>query len=51
MRITIEQKELFRQQLTENERSVATISKYMHDINCFEIFANDKEITKEFRHT
>ena len=47
MRITIEQKELFTQHLTENERSIATVSKYIHDINCFEIFANDKEITKE----
>lgn len=47
MKITFEEKELFKKYLAENERSNATISKYMHDICCFEAFADGKEITKQ----
>ena len=46
MNITEEMKMNFKQHLIEDERSNATISKYMHDVECFERFANGKEVNK-----
>lgn len=37
----------FRNYLKENERSEATIHKYIHDIDCFSVYADRKEINKE----
>ena len=47
MRITHEQKESFKKYLIESEHSRSTVSKYMHDISCFEFFAGESNITKQ----
>lgn len=44
--ITEEQLNSFKQFLIEDEKSHATISKYMHDIRVFMDYAEDKPITK-----
>ena len=45
--ITPEQLEFFKAYLINDEKSKATIEKYMHDMNCFATFANDRSINKE----
>ena len=37
----------FRNYLKENERSEATIHKYIHDIDCFSVYVDGREIDKE----
>lgn len=37
----------FSNYLKENERTDATIHKYLHDIGCFSLYANENEINKD----
>ena len=37
----------FSNYLKENERTNATIHKYLHDIGCFSLYANENEINKD----
>lgn len=45
--ITLSQLQSFESYLHNDEKSQATISKYMHDINCFAKFAGDTPVSKE----
>ncbi len=45
-KINNEAKQLFKKHLTENEKSKATISKYMHDIERFDSFASGRNVDK-----
>ncbi len=47
MRITENDKLRFKMYLFDNERSSATIKKYMYDIQCLEIFAIGRKIDKQ----
>lgn len=47
MRITNENLNGFKHYLIENECSSATISKYLHDVKCFENFAKDRTLNKD----
>ena len=45
-RITKTLLQMFENQLREDEKSDATIKKYMHDIHCFSEYLSDNEISK-----
>lgn len=40
-------RESFRRHLIENECCQTTISKYMHDLRCFELFVGERDIDKQ----
>lgn len=45
--ITLKQLRVFEQYLLNDEKSAATISKYMHDVRCFAEYAGEQPVTKE----